>query len=133
MNKILSFFILSVFLIVSSSHNIFMVFSDSNNFMESIHKMEKKDHCSEKSEDNKCILKCIKKIELEKNTFLAISENNSSNNKIKFSQIILDLDFHTLDFKDKSSLKINSPPWIYHKISTNYSYHNLIKIIKSNT
>ena len=83
--------------------------------------------------NNKCILKCIKKIELEKNTFLAASENNSSNNKIKFSQIILDLDFHTLDFKDKSSLKINSPPWIYHKISTNYSYHNLIKIIKSNT
>ena len=53
MNKILSFFILSVFLIVSSSHNIFMVFSDFNNFMDNSHKIEKKDHCSEKSEDNK--------------------------------------------------------------------------------
>jgi hypothetical protein len=72
MTKILSFLILSIFEIVSFSHNLVMAKTDLKHSKHSIH-IIKENHCnSSKSHSEKCLLECLKKIELEK----SISSNS---------------------------------------------------------
>lgn len=60
------------------------------------------------------------------------NENIFKNPIIKFSLDFIHIAFYTRLEKDISYLKINSPPYLNKDIK-NYSYVELIKIIKSNS
>lgn len=93
-----------------------------------------------------CWDKVIKKESKKCNSDCCYSDNNNSSAiyiakletkekvvKIIFKNLLFSFVETNFSFSNKNILNLNSPPLIKSKISDNYAYHNLIKIIKSNT
>lgn len=136
MKKIISFFVLIAFIIIGFFQNTIMIFAmeDSQMNTKMALKMTSIDY-----EENSIIKDPCKKHECcyENNKNFDTKLSNSqriSIEKIKiitknYTEIFL---IPNLVLDTKKQININPPPDII-KENTNYSYKNLIKIIKSNT
>ena len=128
--KIITFFVLLVFLFIGFIHNSMMAFAMSQNISHGLsnHKI-KYSNCSNKNTNSK----------KECNNIVNIDKNLNSYKEFKFLSIKITLfTFSSIftvnfsEFKNKNLYKIHSPPNYKRKIKF-YSYSNLVKIIKSNT
>ncbi|MDD5769910.1 MAG: hypothetical protein PHE25_03000 [Candidatus Gracilibacteria bacterium] len=137
MRKIISFFILVAILSVSNFYNVIMAFDGADYGMQD--NMLKTNNCGEISNSNTnsnsgdCAYSCFKKVNFDKN--FSINSNEVKIKKDLFSKLkntFQEFIIVFFDNTDKSILKINSPPGLDRELK-NYSYINLIKIIKSNT
>lgn len=140
MKKLLSFFVILSILIISNFHNSVMAFCEDWNCETSMSDMQ------DSMDSSCCWHKEIKKETKKCNSDCCYSDTDNSSSiyvakletKEKVVKIILKNQSFlfvesNFDFSNKNILKLNSPPWFQDKISKNYAYHNLIKIIKSNT
>lgn len=140
MKKILSFFVILSILTISNFHNSVMAFCDTWKCETSMSDMQ------DSMDSSCCGDKEIKKESKKCNSDCCYSDNYNSSAiyvaKLETKEKVVKIIFKnpsfsfvepSFDFSNKNILNLNSPPWIKSKISGNYAYHNLVKIIKSNT
>lgn len=133
MKKIVSLFTLFVFFIIGFVHNSMIVFAMENNM--EINMWGNDLCCYSKSEDDnsKCIDVCCAEWSIDH--WISSINNNFQKKVLKkvYNYSFIDLNTLCLYSLDNKSLNNKTSPPYYDRYIINYSYHTLIKIIKSNT
>lgn len=137
MKKIFSFFTLLIFIVVGFVTNPMMSFAmqDMSDMKMWIDVNMENDCCSEDENFSEIPCKhdcCYESKWLLELSVVTTTRENDKKVKIKIKSLIDIFSFPLKLHENKSLTKITSPPNRIRKIK-NYSYSNLIKIIKSNT
>lgn len=138
MKKLFSFFTLLIFTLIVFSQNTMMSFAMQKMDMkvEMIVMENNKNsslYCNESNSNEHCNHDCCYESAWLSNMPLSnIIRENSKKLKIKINNLVDIFTFSLKSFDNKNLVKITSPPNKARKIK-NYSYIELIKIIKSNT
>ncbi len=133
MKKIFSFLTLLIFFFIGFAHNSIMVFAMENNMEMTI--LEENICCWDEiveESNSSCIHSCC--IEWNIDYWTSSFNNTFQKNILKCtSHTFWDINiFISSSLNNKTLVNKTSPPYLDREI-TNYSYHTLIKIIKSNT
>lgn len=140
MKYIFSFFILIVYIIIGFFHNPMVSFAMQESMMMDM-KMHSQDivvdrysYClGENNIDNNCDHECCYNYDwISISNNVNTSEENSKILKIKVKNFVDIYAFSISLFPNKNLINKTSPPIILRDVK-NYSYKDLIKIIKSNT
>ena len=135
MKKIFSLLTLFTFSFIGFFHNSMMTFALKNNYIEK--NIWKSINCCNANNNIKgewkCFDSCCIWLEID---YLILSANNNFEKKVfkivKNYNVLAKNIWEKYFIKNKSLVKKTSPPYFERKI-INYSYHTLIKIVKSNT
>lgn len=135
MKYFFSFFMLLVYLIIGFFHNSMITFAMQENMekgMNMHHNQQQViDCCDDKNEDcnQEC---CFESDWILLSNIATFSQENNKKEKLKIIKFIDIYLVSVSSFLDKNLVNKTSPPNILRDVK-NYSYKDLIKIIKSNT